>query len=96
MMARRAHILLPEDLIREIDSLVGTRGRRAFPVETARREARRHWLLEFLESQASAWKDENHPELAGGAGAWVRHLRVEDEVVSGPKNGRPKKANASL
>jgi hypothetical protein len=66
MMARRAQLLLPEDLIREIDSLVGTRGRRAFPVETARREARRHWLLEFLESQASAWQDENHPNWRVG------------------------------
>jgi hypothetical protein len=33
---RRAHILLPEDLAREIDALVGSRVRSAFLVETAR------------------------------------------------------------
>ena len=79
-MPRRAHILLPEDLLRDIDALVGPRGRSAFLVETARNEVRRHRLLQFLESKDPAWKDENHPELSGGAGNWVRKLRAESEV----------------
>jgi hypothetical protein len=93
-MPRRAHILLPEDLLREIDALVGPRGRSAFLVETARNEVRRHRLLQFLESKEPAWKDDNHPELAGGAGNWVRKLRAENEVSRGRKNGRKKTTRA--
>jgi hypothetical protein len=93
-MLRRAHILLPEDLLQEIDALVGPRGRSAFLVETARNEVRRHRLLQFLQSKDPAWKDENHPELADGAGIWVRKLRTENEVSRGRKNGRQKTKRA--
>lgn len=88
-MAKRAHVLLPEDLLREIDALVGPRGRSSFLVETARNEVRRQKLLQFLESKDPAWRDTNkdHPELAQGAGAWVRKLRRESET-RGPSRRR--------
>jgi len=57
MPSRRAHVLLPEDLVKEIDSLVGPRGRSAFLVDTARNEVRRQKLLKFLESDTPAWKE---------------------------------------
>lgn len=75
----RTHVLLPADLVREIDALVGPRGRSAFIVETARNEVRRKKLLDFLTSDEPAWKDENHPELAEGAATWVRKLRAESD-----------------
>lgn len=75
MKGKRAHILLPHDLIKEIDSIVGPRRRSAFLVETARDAVRRTKLLRFLESDSPAWKDADHPELADGAAAWVRKLR---------------------
>ena len=74
---RRAHILLPQELVGEIDAIVGPGKRSAFLVETARAEIRRRKLLQFLESAEPAWKDEDHPELAKGSGAWVRGLRQE-------------------
>ena len=73
----RTHVLLPEDLVREIDALVGPRGRSAFIVETARDAVRRKRLLQFLNSKEPAWKDENHPELAGGGAAHVEEIRSE-------------------
>lgn len=79
MSTIRTHVVLPEDLIREIDALVGPRGRSAFIVETARDAVRRKRLLQFLRSDEPAWKEENHPELANGAAAWVRKLRAESE-----------------
>ena len=75
----RTHVLLPEDLVREIDALVGPRGRSAFLVETATNEVRRRRLLEFLKNEEPAWKGQNHPELADGSGKWVRTLRSESE-----------------
>jgi len=79
MGSQRAHILLPQELIEEIDLAVGPRGRSAFLVETARAELRRRKLLSFLRDPEPAWKDEDHPELADGAAAWVRKIRAESE-----------------
>jgi hypothetical protein len=76
---RRAHVVLPEDLVREIDSLVGPRGRSNFLVETAREAIRRRRLLQFLDSEEPVWSDADHPELSGGSGAWVRKIRREGE-----------------
>jgi hypothetical protein len=84
-MPHRAHILLPEDLLREIDALVGPRGRSAFLVETARNAVRRQKLLQFLESDKPAWQQKDHPELAGGSAEWVRKLRAESEPSQTPK-----------
>jgi hypothetical protein len=85
MSTKRAHVLLPEDLLREIDALVGPRGRSSFLVETARQEVRRRKMLHFLEGKDFAWKDKDHPELARGAAAWVRQLRTEGEARSVPR-----------
>ncbi len=80
MGSQRAHIVLPDDLVEQIDTLVGPRGRSAFLVETARAELRRRRLLTFLASSEPAWKEENHPELRGGTDAWVKKLRSESET----------------
>jgi hypothetical protein len=75
MRSQRAHIALPEDLIEEIDQLVGPGGRSAFLVETARAELRRRRLLTFLRDEQPAWKEKDHPELKAGPGASVRSIR---------------------
>jgi hypothetical protein len=81
MSTKRAHVLVPEDLLQEIDALVGPRGRSSFLVETARREVRRQKLLHFLEGENEpVWKSKDHPELAAGAAGWVRKLRAESEA----------------
>jgi hypothetical protein len=91
---QRAHILIPGDLLREIDALVGPRGRSAFLLETARQEVQRRKLLGLLESKHPAWKAEDHPELAAGAATWVRKLRQQSEKrearyqSGGPGGGR--------
>ena len=80
MGSQRAHVVLPESLVEEIDLLVGPRGRSAFLVETARAELRRRRLLAFLGSDAPVWEDGEHPEMVEGTAAWVRSLRQENEV----------------
>ena len=88
MKTRRAHVWLPDDLLREIDGIVGSRGRSAFLVETAREAVKRRKLLAFLESDEAAWKDADHPELAKGSGTWVRALRQEGEKRDSGKSKR--------
>lgn len=96
MRTHRAHILLPEDLLREIDALVGARGRSAFLLETARAEVRRRKLLQVLESNVPFWDDNKHPELKGGADAWIHDMRQADEIsrkhlAKPPARVRPKR-----
>ena len=86
MGSQRAHILLPEELIAEIDAEVGPRGRSAFLVETARAELRRRRLLTFLRSDQPAWREEDHPELQDGSAAWVRKLRQESDRACGDRS----------
>jgi len=91
MKTKRAHILLPQDLMKEIDSIVGPRGRSAFLVETAREAVRRKKLLRFLESDTPAWNDADHSELGRSAAEFVRELRQESEKKRAKKQWRAKK-----
>ena len=91
MKAKRAHVLLPHDLVKEIDSIVGPRGRSAFLVETAREAVRRRKLLRFFESDTPAWTDADHPELARGAAEFIRELRQESEKKRATRQRHAKK-----
>ena len=72
---RRAHVILPVDVVADIDKLVGKRGRSAFLAELAQREIKLRRQREALRDAAGAWKDEDHPELAHGAAAWISRIR---------------------
>jgi hypothetical protein len=97
---QRAHIVIPADLLREIDAIVGPRGRSAFLLETAREEVRRRKLLRFLENDDAAWQDRDHLELGKDSGEWVRKLRAESEGrvksvsvnTSKPRRGKQSKS----
>lgn len=87
MQRKRAHILLPDDLLADIDALVGPRRRTAFLIEVLRHEVNRRRLLDVLRNPELAWKDADHPELAEGAAAWVRRMRDEDNRMEQEKRG---------
>ena len=80
MSTKRAHVVLPEELVAEIDRMVGSRGRSAFLADLARREIKRRRLLQLFRRKEPIWKDEDHPELKHGAAAWVRKMREETEA----------------
>jgi hypothetical protein len=80
MSTRRAHVVLPEDLVSQIDKIVGSRGRSAFLADLARREIKRRHLLEVFKTEEPIWRDEDHPELKDGAAEWVRKIRAESEA----------------
>lgn len=75
----RTHILLPREVAKDIDTLVGPRKRSAFLAELAEREVRRLRLRRLFASGEPLWKDEDHPELARGAAAYIRKTRRADD-----------------
>ena len=81
MSTHRAHIILPAELVAQIDEAVGPRGRSAFLAEVAQAELRKRRTLALLDAALKdpIWKDEDHPELAARSDDWVRGLREENE-----------------
>ena len=75
----RLHIVISEDLAREIDRMVGKRGRSKFLTQAAEKELKRLRMLRAVQRAAGSWKDADHPELRRGAARWVAKLRKLDE-----------------
>jgi hypothetical protein len=75
MNMKRTHIVIPQQLAAEIDTLVGKRGRSIFLTQAAEKEVMRLRQIRALESACGAWKDKDHPELKQGAAKWVKELR---------------------
>ena len=80
MLRKRAHVILPADLLAEVDRLVGARARSAFLSDLVRREVERRNLLAALREARGSWKTEEHPELQEGSAAFVDRLRAENEA----------------
>ena len=78
MNAKRTHVVLPEQLVKDIDSLVGDRRRSSFITQAAERELMRLRQIKALD-QLVPWEAKSHPELKQGAAKWVSKLRQQDE-----------------
>jgi hypothetical protein len=79
MNAKRTHVVLSNQLVKEIDTLVGSRQRSTFLTQAAEHELMRLRQLKALDAVAGGWKDKDHPELKQGAAKWVRKIRQETE-----------------
>ena len=77
-MNKRTHVVLSEQLVKDIDAVVGSRQRSSFLTQAAERELMRLRQLKALDDVVP-WKDKDHPELKGGAAKWVSKLRKQDE-----------------
>ena len=78
-MNKRTHVVLSEQLVKDIDTVVGSRQRSSFLTQAAERELMRLRQLKALEAAAGAWKDKDHPELKGGAAKYISKMRKLDE-----------------
>mgnify|MGYP000315345269 FL=1 len=76
---KRTHVVVPEELMEEIDRLSGKRKRSQFITQAVRKEIQRLNFLKAVKETSGAWKDEDHPEFKKGVNNWVRSLREEDE-----------------
>jgi hypothetical protein len=83
MSSGSAQIVLPADLLQEIDELVGIGARTEFITDLARREVHRLRLLQFLREKPPGWDLEKHPELKDGAAQWVESIRRDEEPANG-------------
>lgn len=80
----QARIALPDDVVDDIDRLVGIRHRRRFVEEAVLEKLRRERLRIALEQTAGALKDADIPHWAAPeqTSTWVRELRREGDAAT--------------
>jgi len=73
----RTHVILPDDLVMEMDRMVGKRRRSRFVAEAVRERLRKERLLKAIREGAGAIDLNEHPEWAtpGKVAGWVHVLR---------------------
>lgn len=78
-MGRRTNLILPDELVAEVDRIAGPRMRSAYVAEAVEARLRRDRLKEIVQRTAGAWKIEDYPEFAtpDDVVAWVRARRAE-------------------
>ena len=77
----RTHIVMPKELVKEIDRLAGPRGRSAFVTEAVEEKLRHERLREIAEKAGGSLADVDIPgwETSESAAEWVRASRQADE-----------------
>jgi metal-responsive CopG/Arc/MetJ family transcriptional regulator len=75
----RTNLLLPKDLVDEVDHFAGARGRSRYVAEALRARLKRDRLKEAIEKSAGAWSADDYPEFATPEMVveWVRARRAE-------------------
>jgi metal-responsive CopG/Arc/MetJ family transcriptional regulator len=75
----RTNLLLPKELVDEVDHFAGARGRSRYVAEALRARLKRDRLREMIEKTAGAWSVADYPEFATSEKVveWVRARRAE-------------------
>jgi metal-responsive CopG/Arc/MetJ family transcriptional regulator len=75
----RTNLLLPKELVEEVDYFAGTRGRSRYVAEALRARLKRDRFKEVIERTAGVLKAEDYPEWSTSEKVvdWVRARRSE-------------------
>ena len=77
---KRTHVVISEELIREVDRLSGKRKRSQFIAQAIKREIQRLNYIMAVKETAGAWETKEHPELKEDRSEnWVRSIRDKDK-----------------
>ena len=76
---KRTHVIVPEELIKEIDRLSGRRKRSQFITEAIKREIQRLNYITAVRDTSGTWESNNHPELVKSSESWIKSLRETDK-----------------
>ena len=76
-MSVRTNLLLPEDLVKQLDRVAGPRGRSRYVADAVRERLRRDERLAAIKAAAGIWRD--HPLFPTDESVvdWVRAGRAE-------------------
>ena len=77
----RTHVVLPDELVEQVDALAGKGKRSRFIEEAVREKVRKEALLTALEKTAGILSAEKHPEwdTPEKVASWVRESRHQSD-----------------
>jgi len=81
---RRTNIILPDELLKEVDRVAGKRKRSNFIAQVLQEKLAEMRFEKALVGAIGAWSDENHPELTTqeGINRWLERARkATDERI---------------
>lgn len=86
----RVHVVIPDEILKDIDELAGERGRSRFITEAAEARARKEKLRKVLHETAGTLDISKHPEwqTTEKVGQWIRDLRDTPSVRRDPLQER--------
>lgn len=81
----RTHVILPDEMVDEIDELVGKRKRSQFVKDAVAERLRREQRLKAFDDVVGSLKDSHIPEwdTPESSAAWVREQRRESDRIRG-------------
>jgi metal-responsive CopG/Arc/MetJ family transcriptional regulator len=84
-MTVRTNLLLPRELVEEVDHFAGPRGRSRYVAEALAEKLRRDRLREVVASTAGVLRATDYPQwrTSEDVVAWVRRLRTEETDADG-------------
>lgn len=87
---RRAHVVMPEELVEEVDALVGQRRRSRFITEAVEEKLGRRRRVEAFDRVVGSLADADIPgwETRESAAQWVHDLRFQPEKLA-PRDPEP-------
>jgi len=90
-VALRTHVTLPDELVGEIDELVGKRKRSQFIKDAVEERLRRELLPRAFDDVVGSLKESRIPEWATpeSSAAWVREQRIESDRIRGANDRLP-------
>ena len=62
-MTTKAHLVIPREILEEVDRIAGKRKRSLFIADATREKLEKVRFLRTLGQTGGAWTDENHPDL---------------------------------
>jgi metal-responsive CopG/Arc/MetJ family transcriptional regulator len=62
-MKAKAHLVIPQEILEEVDQLAGKKRRSLFIAQAALEKLEKERFLKALEETQGGWSDKNHPEL---------------------------------
>jgi len=62
-MKTKTHLVLPQEILEEVDRIAGKRGRSHFIAQATQEKLERERFLRTLEETKGAWSDKSHPGL---------------------------------
>ncbi|MEO6295343.1 MAG: hypothetical protein ABIP01_01550 [Candidatus Limnocylindria bacterium] len=83
-MTVRTNLLLPKELVDDVDHYAGPRGRSRYVAQALTERVRRDRLREVVLATAGAWKDHPLFPTSEAVVEWVRERRAEETDV-GPE-----------